>query len=440
MPRFINPVPQYLDDAGNPLAEGKLFFFESGTGTDKDTFADVNEKIDNTNPVILSGSGRAPNIFYTGDAKVILSNADETQFWERDPVSTGGSEGAIGDDWDSITIYNINDVAELSGVFYVSITNNNQNNNPASTASAWTQFDLLKRWNTLETYNAGDPVTAGGRFYTSAAGSNLGNDPATDNTGKWISEAGKTENLLIGNFRVNQREVSGSVVLGVGVYGHDRFRGGSAGCSYTFATSANVTTITISVGTLEQVIEGANIQSGTHVLGWEGTAQGRIDGGSYGALGVTATLTGGTNAVIEFNDNGTGTISSPRLREGAVDAGVDDRLIGDELDLCLPYFEPITGGITLGIAPAMATSATAILAIIPFSPKRAAPTITFSGSFGARQANTVVVDVTANSPLSITTISAEIPFISGSGLVAGNFSTLTGGTLAAGTIFLTSEL
>ena len=45
----------------NPLISGKLFFFESGTNTDIDTFSDVALAITNTNPVILTAAGRQPN-------------------------------------------------------------------------------------------------------------------------------------------------------------------------------------------------------------------------------------------------------------------------------------------------------------------------------------------------------------------------------------------
>ncbi len=86
MARFRSIGIQYLDGAGDPLIDGKLFFFESGTTTPKDTFADINETILNTNPVILSGEGRQPNIFFTGSARGILTDSDDVQIEERDPI------------------------------------------------------------------------------------------------------------------------------------------------------------------------------------------------------------------------------------------------------------------------------------------------------------------------------------------------------------------
>lgn len=121
-------------------------------------------------------------------------------------------------------------------------------------------------------------------------------------------------NLVINsNFAVNVRGVSGTVVLAAGDYGHDQWKAGSSGCTYTFATVENVTTITITAGSLQQIIPGTNLYSGTHSLSWAGTAQGKIDSGSYSSSGLTGTATGGTNLTIEFN---TGTLSQVTLNKG----------------------------------------------------------------------------------------------------------------------------
>ena len=171
---------------------GLLYFYESGTNDDKTTFADVNEQFPNTQPLILNGDGSVPNCFYSGSAKVILiTNAgtkdvpiDGEQQWERDPV-TSASIGAIGRVWDAVSIYDKDSVVIHDSIYYVSIINSNQNNNPSSTPTAWSQFDLLVRWNTNETYQLGDPVTASDGFlYTSLITDNTGNDP-TSTTGFW---------------------------------------------------------------------------------------------------------------------------------------------------------------------------------------------------------------------------------------------------------------
>jgi hypothetical protein len=144
--------------------------------------------------------------------------------------------------------------------------------------------------------------------------------------------------IINGNFGINQRGVSGTVTLSAGVYGHDRWKAGASGCTYTFATSNNVTTIDISAGSLIQVIEGINLESGTYTLSWTGTAQGKIGAGSFGNSGITGTSTGGTNLEIEF---GTGTVSLVQFELGTVATPFERRQFGQELALCQRYFQKV---------------------------------------------------------------------------------------------------
>lgn len=142
--------------------------------------------------------------------------------------------------------------------------------------------------------------------------------------------------IINGGFNINQRGVSGTVILAAGVYGHDRWKAGASGCTYTFATVDNVTTLTISAGSLVQVIEGLNLQTGAYTLSWTGTAQGKIGAGSYSASGITGAAVGGTNLNIEIN---TGTVSLVQLERGLINTAFDFRSIGQELALCQRYYQ-----------------------------------------------------------------------------------------------------
>ena len=186
---------------------------------------------------------------------------------------------------------------------------------------------------------------------------------------------GAKNTIINGNFGINQRGVSGTVTLSAGDYGHDRWKAGASGCTYTFATSNNVTTITITAGSLMQVIEGINLQSGTHTLSWAGTAQGRVDAGSYGDSGLTGTAVGGTNQTVEF---GTGTVSLVQYEAGSVATPFEHRQYGQELALCQRYYE--TGGVFYS------GSVTAGVTYYTDSPfvvtKRANPSCTFTSNGG----------------------------------------------------------
>ena len=189
--------------------------------------------------------------------------------------------------------------------------------------------------------------------------------------------AGMRNKLINGNFAVNQRAVSGTVTLAAGAYGHDRWKAGASGCTYTFSTVQNVTTITITSGSLVQVIEGLNLQSGTHVLSWQGTAQGRVDAGAYGTSGaVTGTAIGGTNQIVEFN---AGTVSLVQYEPGTVATPFEHRFYGAELALCQRYYQDYSNIFAL-VSSLAATYANQ--KILPVA-MRAAPTVTQSTPTGS---------------------------------------------------------
>jgi hypothetical protein len=160
-------------------------------------------------------------------------------------------------------------------------------------------------------------------------------------------EAIGTKNVIInGGFNVNQRAVSGTVTLAAGVYGHDRWKAGASGVTYTFAISANVTMLTITAGSLIQVVEGLNLYTDTYSLSWTGTAQGKIGAGSFAGSGVTGSITGGTNTNIEF---GTGTVSQVQLEAGAVVTLMERRDYGRELIMCQRYYYRIAAEQSSGV-------------------------------------------------------------------------------------------
>jgi hypothetical protein len=184
-------------------------------------------------------------------------------------------------------------------------------------------------------------ISGDGSGLTSLTSGNLtGALPAIDGSALTGLSGGIGYNYIInGTFGINQRAVTGTVTLAAGVYGHDRWKAGASGCTYTFATAANSTTITISAGSLLQVIEGVSMQSGTHTLSWTGTATAKIGGGSYSASGVTGTVTGGTNMTIDFS---TGTLSLVKFESGSTATDFEQISYSQELALCHRYYLKLT--------------------------------------------------------------------------------------------------
>ena len=179
--------------------------------------------------------------------------------------------------------------------------------------------------------------------------------------------------LIDAGFIINQRSYVSGTALSAGTYAHDRWKAGASGCTYTFTPGSLGVPIqiTITAGSLQQVIEGCNVpEGGTFVLSWTGTAQARFNGGSYGASPLAITgLTAGANLTIEFN---TGTVSFPQVELGTVKTSFDYRPFGTEFSLCQRYFQQSGSGFS-----GMEETATNFSMAFPFvMPMRASPTAT----------------------------------------------------------------
>ena len=189
-----------------------------------------------------------------------------------------------------------------------------------------------------------------------------------------------TNNIVNGGFLVNQQGVSGTVVLAAGAYGHDMWKAGASGCTYTFAASGNVVTLTISAGSLIQVIEGSSLFTGTYYLTWTGTATGKIGSGSLASSGITRSVTGGSNTNIEF---GTGTLANVSLVPGTVATSVQQRLFPEELQFCRRSYRQFGGHGVFDTMPisGFQTSTTQGFFILPLGePMRAAPSFSTSAA------------------------------------------------------------
>jgi len=246
--------------------------------------------------------------------------------------------------------------------------------------------------------------------------------------------------IIDGGFTINQRGYTSGTSLSSGSYGHDRWKGGASGGTYTFtqgSTGVN-TTITITAGSIIQVIEGANLpEGGTYVLSWTGTAQGKIGSGSFGASGITGTITAGTNTNIEFN---TGTCGNVQLEVGSTATSFDYRPYGTELALCQRYYQAILTATNQNIGSVFVVSSTDVSAYIPFKVEmRANPTLSTTltsyrvncGSADANSTGTPTISQT-------NTFSTRLDLASFSGLTTGHSGILKSNS--AGQLGMVAEL
>jgi hypothetical protein len=145
--------------------------------------------------------------------------------------------------------------------------------------------------------------------------------------------AGHRNRLINSGFQINQRAYAGAAAL-AGVYTHDRWKAGVSGCTYSTAAGSPASTITITAGTLQQVIDAAQIEGGTYVLSWTGSALARVDNNAYGPSPlVTNGLAGGVSHTVELN---TGTVSQPQFETGDTKSNYEIR--HGEQHLCDRYY------------------------------------------------------------------------------------------------------
>lgn len=86
MPQLL-PPPKFRaeDSVGGPLVGGKLYTYQAGTSTPKDSYTSFTMGAANTNPVILDARGEA-SVWLDGAYRVRLLDADNNLIWDVDDV------------------------------------------------------------------------------------------------------------------------------------------------------------------------------------------------------------------------------------------------------------------------------------------------------------------------------------------------------------------
>jgi hypothetical protein len=180
-----------------------------------------------------------------------------------------------------------------------------------------------------------EPITNGGTSTSASLGLNY----ATLQYGR---------NLIInGAFEINQRIYVSATNLASGAYGFDRWKSSFTNTTLTFTSAPQGQLVTInSGGSIEQVIERANVPAGTYTLSWTGTATGRVyntgaTAPAYAASPITVTLDGLANVEVEFTaSGGTRTLGFVQLEAGSVATPFKRNALSvqGELAACQRYF------------------------------------------------------------------------------------------------------
>lgn len=91
----ISPFGRYraFDTDGAPLAGGKLYTYEAGTSTPKNTYTDNGGLTANPNPTILDADGYGDVWLGTGGYKFILKDANDNLLWTKDNIDGGNATG-----------------------------------------------------------------------------------------------------------------------------------------------------------------------------------------------------------------------------------------------------------------------------------------------------------------------------------------------------------
>jgi hypothetical protein len=163
-----------------------------------------------------------------------------------------------------------------------------------------------------------------------------------------VSSTVGTGNILInGAFEINQRAYVSAANLASGSYGFDRWKSTFTNTTLTYTSAPQGQEVTInSGGSIEQVVERANLPAGTYTLSWTGTATGRVYNTgatppSYAASPITVTLDGLANVEVEFTaSGGTRTLSKVQLEAGSTATAFKrnaDNIQG-ELAACQRYY------------------------------------------------------------------------------------------------------
>ncbi len=86
-------VQQFFDSNGNPLSSGKVYFYEVGTSTFKNTYTSSAATTTNPNPITLNAGGKSPTggIYGIGNYRQVVKDRNGNLIWDAVTAPGGGS-------------------------------------------------------------------------------------------------------------------------------------------------------------------------------------------------------------------------------------------------------------------------------------------------------------------------------------------------------------
>lgn len=188
MSRFTNPVPQFWLDNGDIASSCLMEFYENKNySSKKDTYADPEETVKNTNPLKLDGQGRMPPCFGTGLYSVKFYAYDNAAIdkkgelqWTRDDVDLSSGSGGAFNEWSPVQTYRLGDIVKDNGQYYVlDNATTSKAEKPSSTPSKWSKTINIKEFTSGRSYAQFETVMKDGRLYRSNVAANTTAPPGS---------------------------------------------------------------------------------------------------------------------------------------------------------------------------------------------------------------------------------------------------------------------
>lgn len=98
----FGPKPAFFDSNGDPLVDGELYFYASGSSTEQDTYTDSTGNTANANPVVLNARGEPANeIWFTAGLsyKATLKTSAGATLWTVNNITGINDTTSVVDQW-----------------------------------------------------------------------------------------------------------------------------------------------------------------------------------------------------------------------------------------------------------------------------------------------------------------------------------------------------